>query len=529
MNTLTITCGRAPPQRPPAIRRLTATVREDDSQRQPPAVGESAPARGQRHGGRHSDGRDLRGLGPPVDPPIFEVAPADGIRARNALFRRSLIAADVAAATAALLVSVLLISGASLRPPALLAPALLVLCSKLSGLYDREEMLIDKGVTIDEIPRLFSVATLLALLLAIAGDVIVHGGISLPIAWLSLLAFLVIFRAGARATALRHTDAERCLVIGDADAYDQLQAKLAGSPRVNTVVVGYVPLGDRIRSDDPAPLGTLTQLDGLILNNDVHRVIVAPRDIDAGVPLEVVRRVKALGVGITVVPRLLEIVGSSVEFDDIDGMTVLGVRRFGLLRSSLILKRAFDLSGAVMGLVLGAPLFAAVALAIRRDSPGPVFFRQTRVGRDGEVFQIVKFRTMVVDAEAQKAALRDGDQAPGLFKIAGDPRITRPGRWLRRTSLDELPQLINVVRGQMSLVGPRPLVLDEDIQVEGWHRRRLYLKPGMTGPWQILGSGRIPLYEMVKMDYLYIANWSVWNDVKLLMRTVPGVLARRGL
>ncbi len=185
---------------------------------------------------------------------------------------------------------------------------------------------------------------------------------------------------------------------------------------------------------------------------------------------------------------------------------------------------------ATLLLVPLAPVMAAIALAIRLDSPGPVLFRQRRSGRRGEAFEVLKFRTMVQDAEGRKADLRALNEAgDGLFKVAKDPRITRVGRLLRRTSLDELPQLINVVRGQMSLVGPRPLVLDEDIQVEGWHRRRLYLKPGMTGPWQILGSGRIPLYEMVKMDYLYIANWSVWNDVKLLMRTVPGVLARRGL
>lgn len=507
-------------------------MRKDDSQRPPAAAAGSAPEPGQRHGARPRDGRDLRGLGPRVDQPIVEVPSADPIRARNALFRRSLIAADVAAAIAAVLVSAAWVGGSSLRPAVLLAPALLVLCSKLAGLYDREEMMIDKAVTIDEIPRLFAVATLIALLLAIGGGAVIHGGVagaSLPIVWLSLLAFLVIFRTGARAIALRHAAAERCLVIGDADAYAQVAGKLTGSPRVNTVVVGYVSLADRVRVDDPAPLGTLEQLEALLLDNGVHRVIVAPRDTDGAIPLEVIRRVKLLGVGVTVVPRLLEVVGSSVEFDDIDGMAALGIRRFGLLRSSLILKRGFDLVGAAVGLVLGAPLFAAVALAIRRDSPGPVFFCQTRVGRDGEVFQIVKFRTMVVDAEAQKAALRDANTAQGLFKIADDPRITRPGRWLRRTSLDELPQLVNVLRGEMSLVGPRPLVLDEDSQVEGWQRRRLYLKPGMTGPWQILGSGRIPLYEMVKMDYLYIANWSVWNDVKLLMRTVPGVLARRGL
>jgi len=143
---------------------------------------------------------------------------------------------------------------------------------------------------------------------------------------------------------------------------------------------------------------------------------------------------------------------------------------------------------------------------------------------------MLKFRTMVPEAEALKDSLRDRNEAQeGLFKIAADPRVTRVGRWLRASALDELPQLWNIVRGEMSLVGPRPLVVDEDRRVEGWHRRRLELMPGMTGPWQILGPARVPLREMVAIDYLYIANWSPWTDLKILLRTVPHVLGRHGL
>src|SRR5207244_3359643 len=140
-----------------------------------------------------------------------------------------------------------------------------------------------------------------------------------------------------------------------------------------------------------------------------------------------------------------------------------------------------------------------------------------------------KFRTMEEGADFRKSELLSLNEADGLFKIADDPRITRVGRFLRSTSLDELPQLWNVLRGKMSLVGPRPLVADDDRRVDGWHRRRLQLTPGMTGHWQILGSSRIPLHEMVELDYLYIVNWSLWGDVKLLLRTLPHVLARNGL
>jgi lipopolysaccharide/colanic/teichoic acid biosynthesis glycosyltransferase len=226
---------------------------------------------------------------------------------------------------------------------------------------------------------------------------------------------------------------------------------------------------------------------------------------------------------------MFEAVGSSVVFDDLYGMTVLGIPRFGLSPSSRALKRATDVVGASILLLALAPFLALIAVAIRIDGPGPVLFRQWRVGRDGKPFRLLKFRTMVDGADAMKAALRDRNESDGLFKIAQDPRITRIGQLLRRMSLDELPQLLNVLRGEMSLVGPRPLIVDEDEKTIGWHRGRLQLTPGMTGQWQILGSSRIPLHEMVAIDYLYVANWSFWADVKIMLRTIPYVLGRHGM
>ncbi len=201
----------------------------------------------------------------------------------------------------------------------------------------------------------------------------------------------------------------------------------------------------------------------------------------------------------------------------------------GLSRSARLLKRAFDLIGATILLLIGAPLLLFIAAAIRLEGPGPVFFRQTRVGRDGRPFRILKFRTMVVGADALKESLRDLNEASGLFKIAADPRITRVGGLVRRTCLDEVPQLLNVLRGEMSLVGPRPLIPEEDCQIVGWQRLRLETAPGMTGHWQILGGARIPLEEMVAIDCRYVSNWTIWSDVGTLVRTVPCVLARRGL
>ena len=212
------------------------------------------------------------------------------------------------------------------------------------------------------------------------------------------------------------------------------------------------------------------------------------------------------------------------------GSVFLGVRRFGLTTSEERVKRVIDVVGALLLLLLGAPFLLLVALLIRLDSPGPALFRQVRVGRDGRRFRIYKFRTMVIDAEERKASLMALNEAgDGLFKLSDDPRVTRLGRLLRKTALDELPQLLNVLQGSMSLVGPRPLVVAEDQRVAGWHRRRLQLTPGMTGVWQVMGSARIPLREMMALDYMYIVNWSVWSDLQIMLRTIPFMLARRGM
>jgi lipopolysaccharide/colanic/teichoic acid biosynthesis glycosyltransferase len=167
-------------------------------------------------------------------------------------------------------------------------------------------------------------------------------------------------------------------------------------------------------------------------------------------------------------------------------------------------------------------------VAIKLEDRGPVLFRQRRVGRWDRHFQVIKFRTMCVDAEAKRAELLARSKDPGWLLLDEDPRITRVGRFLRHTSLDELPQVWNVLRGEMSLVGPRPLMEEDARQLTGWGRSRLDLKPGLTGLWQVLGRTSIPFEEMVKLDYLYVTNWSLWNDIRLLLRTFPAVFARRG-
>jgi lipopolysaccharide/colanic/teichoic acid biosynthesis glycosyltransferase len=244
--------------------------------------------------------------------------------------------------------------------------------------------------------------------------------------------------------------------------------------------------------------------------------------------LDVVRLAKRARIKISVVPRLYEVIGNNVEVDEVEGMTLLTLRGLARSRSLLMLKRGIDVVGASIGLVLTAPVLLAAACAIKLTSRGPVLYSSERMGRD-RPFRMHKFRSMVEDADAQKHTLLHlNEAAVPMFKIADDPRVTPVGRFLRRTSLDELPQLWNVLRGEMSLVGPRPLVLDEDNQIVGMQRARLDLTPGLTGPWQVAGRTKVPFYEMVTMDYLYVAEWSLLNDFKLLLRTLPVVLFARG-
>jgi exopolysaccharide biosynthesis polyprenyl glycosylphosphotransferase len=217
---------------------------------------------------------------------------------------------------------------------------------------------------------------------------------------------------------------------------------------------------------------------------------------------------------------------------DVGGVPLVSVKAPRLSGLARLLKRTMDVALAGVGLVLLAPLFGYAALRIKLESPGPVFFRQERMGAGGKTFQIFKFRSMHADADERKDEVGHlnihREDGPRMFKVPNDPRITRFGRFLRKWSLDELPQLINVVRGEMSLVGPRPLILGEDENIHGHERRRLGITPGVTGLWQVLGRSDIPFSEMVTLDYIYVTNWSLWGDVKLLVRTVPVVFRGNG-
>jgi exopolysaccharide biosynthesis polyprenyl glycosylphosphotransferase len=242
------------------------------------------------------------------------------------------------------------------------------------------------------------------------------------------------------------------------------------------------------------------------------------------------RSVRRPDVQISIVPRYFEIFTSNAFIDDVEGMPVVTLPPMRLGRSSRLLKRGFDVAISSTALLLLSPLLLAIAVAIKLDSRGGVIYRQPRRGRNGSTFTIAKFRTMAAGAEARRADVLHLNEVDGpLFKVKqGDPRVTRIGGFLRRYSLDELPQLWNVVRGDMSLVGPRPFVVYEADQITGWATRRLDTTPGITGLWQVLGRNDIPFDEMVKLDYIYVTNWSLMWDLKILCQTIPVVLGKRG-
>jgi exopolysaccharide biosynthesis polyprenyl glycosylphosphotransferase len=414
---------------------------------------------------------------------------------------------------------------------------LTVLIAKLTGRYDHEEVVLRKS-TLDETPALLMLAAILAVAWsAVAGIARIDTGRgSTAVLWVSMSIALVIARAAARALARRMAPAERIVIVGPAAARTRLARQLDSDHNTPCEIVGFLPLEDE--RVDPSDWGSLDRrmrrftvrdLESVIHERNAQRVVVIPAGADSEAIADVVAQANTVGAKVSMVPGVLEVVGSAVEFDEVSGLTVLSVRRPGLGRSSRVLKRATDIIGALVALTILAPLGLLIALAIRLDSPGPVLFRQRRIGRDGKEFEMVKFRSMVESADAQRAGLEELNESSGIFKLARDPRVTRVGRFLRRSSLDEAPQLINVLRGEMSLVGPRPLIPDEDRLVEGRLRKRLQLAPGMTGPWQVLGPERPPLSEMVKIDFLYAANWSVWSDVKIVLRTLSHVVGLRGV
>jgi exopolysaccharide biosynthesis polyprenyl glycosylphosphotransferase len=468
---------------------------------------------------------------------LLEERGPTGVRRRGWVIRRALAAADVVGLALAFILAEALIGGGVTAGNMLLFAATLpgwIVVAKLYGLYDNDEERTDHS-TADEFVGVFHLVTI--------GAWILYAGAWLTDLWSPQLTELVFFwgvgiglvtagRASAR-TVCRQTVSykQNTIIVGAGDVGQLVARKLLKHPEYGINLVGFVDAEPKEQRHDLAHLtllGRTEDMADLVRLHDVERVVIAFSNESHVELLTLIRSLKSLPVQIDIVPRLFEIVGPGVEIHTIEGLPLVGLPQLKLSRSSRLLKRTLDLALSGAALLMLAPLLGLVALKIKLDSPGPVFFRQLRMGFGDKPFKMFKFRTMVADADTRREEVAhlnmhvsNGDAR--MLKVADDPRITRFGKTLRRFSIDELPQLINVLLGDMSLVGPRPLPLDEDELVEDWGRHRLTLKPGMTGLWQVSGRSSIPFGEMLNLDYVYVSGWSLWGDLRLIARTIPAV------
>lgn len=324
----------------------------------------------------------------------------------------------------------------------------------------------------------------------------------------------------------------RVLIVGAGDIGRRVMRNILAQPNLGYHVVGFV-------DDDPEKgysyigrfkgLGSIDRLPRIIQEESVDEVIITLPWMYHRKIMSVMAQCERQNVRAKIVPDLFQMSLSHMMVDDLSGVPLISVREITFRRGEKIIKRAMDVLGAVVGLVLLSPLMLLIAIAIKLDSPGPVLFKQVRVGKNGKEFVMYKFRSMREGAEEEQERLRELNEADGpIFKLRDDPRCTRVGRILRRLSLDELPQLYNVLRGEMSLVGPRPPLPSEVAQYKEWHRKRLAVSPGMTGLWQVSGRSQLSFDEMVLLDLYYIENWSPMMDIRILLRTIPKVILGDG-
>jgi len=464
-------------------------------------------------------------------------------RRRGWLVRRMLLLADMLGLALAFVVAQSLVAPATQREMVLDTALFLVslpvwvFMAKVNRLYDGDEERADHS-TVDELVAVFNLITLGTWLLFVTVQVTDVGSVpvtKLVLFWAASIFSVVIMRALARGYCRRQVEyLQNAIIVGAGDVGQLVAKKMIQHREYGINVVGFVdaaPREPKVGIEHIPLLGQLDDLTRLVELLDVERVVIAFSNDSHIDMLRLIRELKEYNVQVDIVPRLFEVIGPNVGVHTVEGMAMMGLPPLDLSRSSKLLKRIVDIVFALCGLIVLAPLMLAIAIAVRRSSPGPVLFRQLRMGERDRPFHMLKFRTMVAEAEDLKGDLlsfnKHRGEDPRMFKMAGDPRITRVGRVLRRFSLDELPQLVNVLRGEMSMVGPRPLVLDEDRFVREWARERLSLRPGVTGPWQVLGASEIPFEEMVKIDYLYVTGWSLMNDLKLVFRTIPAIFRTR--
>jgi exopolysaccharide biosynthesis polyprenyl glycosylphosphotransferase len=475
---------------------------------------------------------------------------AHGRHGRGWLMRRLLLLADVLGLVVAFAITeVLYGSRGTPDSVSLLNEFVLFLATipiwllgaKLFGLYDRDEERADHS-TADELVRVFLLASTgmflvsrVTLLPRIADPDIVK----LTAFWALLILCIPAARIAAR-TAARHSSAyvQRTVVVGAGDVGQLVARKIVQHPEYGLDLLGFVgahPKERRPDLGDLAVLGASSELVDIVRDHKVDRVIFAYSNDSHSVYLDLIRTLRDAGVQVDIVPRLFDVIGPKIGIHTVEGLALVGLPPVRIGRTSRMLKRAMDVACSLVALVFTAPLFALIAVASKLDSRGPVLFRQHRLGKDLHDFTVLKFRTMRTDADdgehrAYIAATMGPDALPsghGLYKLDRSGDVTRVGRWLRKTSLDELPQLINVLRGDMSLVGPRPCMEYELEHFEPHHFDRFLVPAGLTGLWQVSARAHSPFGEALDLDVLYAHSWSLSLDLSLLART-PLQLLRTG-
>jgi exopolysaccharide biosynthesis polyprenyl glycosylphosphotransferase len=354
------------------------------------------------------------------------------------------------------------------------------------------------------------------------------GLLSVVLLSLSRLIKVIMLRAMRR----RGIGTRRVLIVGAGEVARTVMRMVVANPECGFTIVGF--LDDHPTKSDTnigrfRALGKIDNLTDLLAAESIDEVIIT-------LPWQYHRKIMSImtlcerrHVRTRLVPDLYQMRISRMQVEEIAGVPMIGVKEVGIGGLNQFVKRAIDVVIAGLGLILAAPLMLLMAVMIKMESPGPVLFKQERVGKDGQLFTIYKFRSMVEDAEARKESLQALNEADGpLFKIKDDPRLTRLGRWLRRWSFDELPQLYNVLNGDMSLIGPRPALPGEVENYQEWHKRRLEMAPGLTGLSQVSGRSQLTFDEMALLDIYYIENWSPGLDTKILLQTIPKVILGQG-
>ena len=397
-----------------------------------------------------------------------------------------------------------------------------------AGLYHRREMRAGFGRILSSL----ALVAVLALAFAIGTGFEFRTYGVVPATWLFASLLIGLFRAAyehSTALVMRRAGIRRhVLLVGEGDELERLR-RVLGSSRSS---IDYELLGAITPSPGSSSvqvLGDLPDLPRILTKGGVDELVVSDAELSSRRLLELVDVAHRNGVRVRIAPTTTEILAERAEYIPGQGVPLFELRPPVLAGADWLLKRVFDLVVSALVVAVGLPLWLLIALAIKATSRGPVLYHDPRVGLGEQEFAMLKFRTMEENAADSQPGLEHRNEAGGaLFKIREDPRVTAVGRFLRRFSIDEIPQVLNVLRGEMSLVGPRPLPLRDYELLEEWHRKRSLVLPGLTGLWQISGRSDLSFDDLVNLDFYYLERWSIWLDVSILLKTVPAVLGGRG-